>query len=103
MLGNIGRSVSLPCNTTSTPSRTVALVMWFKGDSEDPFYSLDLRQVRSAEAATHWADQGWAEKVKFHFEEVRSEISGAEQSQSVWSTLIGRGSTRLGSHWSRAS
>ena len=54
--------------------------MWFKGDSEDPFYSLDLRQVRSAAAATHWADQGWAEKVKFHFEEVRrerrEEISG---------------------------
>ena len=45
--------------------------MWFKGDSEDPFYSLDLRNVRSAEAAKHWAHQGWTEKVKFHFEEVR--------------------------------
>ena len=75
VLGNIGRSVSLPCNTTSSPTRTVALVMWFKGDSEDPFYSLDLRNVRSVEAAKPWAHQGWTEKVKFHFEEVRSEIS----------------------------
>ena len=73
VLGNIGRSVSLPCNTTSSPSRTVALVMWFKGDSEDPFYSLDLRHGRTAEAAKHWAHHGWSEKVKFHFEEVRRE------------------------------
>ena len=41
----MGRSVSLPCNTTSTPTRTVSLVMWFKGDAEDPIYSLDLRNV----------------------------------------------------------
>lgn len=42
----MGRSVSLPCNTTSTPSKTVSLVMWFKGDAEDPIYSLDLRNVK---------------------------------------------------------
>ena len=77
VLGNIGRSVSLPCNTTSSPTRTVALVMWFKGDSEDPFYSLDLRHVRSPEAAKHWAHQGWTEKVKFHFEEVRIRVVGS--------------------------
>ena len=83
MLGNIGRSVSLPCNTTSTPSRTVALVMWFKGDSEDPFYSLDLRHGRTAEAAKHWAHHGWSEKVKFHFEEVRIRVD-----HSHWSKFI---------------
>ena len=71
VLGNIGRTVSLPCNTTSSPERTVALVMWFKGDSEDPFYSLDLRNVREMAAAKHWAHNNWAERVKFHFEEVR--------------------------------
>ena len=46
VLGNMGRSVSLPCNTTSTPTKTVSLVMWFKGDAEDPIYSLDLRNVK---------------------------------------------------------
>ena len=45
VLGNMGRSVSLPCNTTSSPTKTVSLVMWFKGDTEDPIYSLDLRNV----------------------------------------------------------
>ena len=48
VLGNMGRSVSLPCNTTSTPTKTVSLVMWFKGDAEDPIYSLDLRNVKVA-------------------------------------------------------
>ena len=45
VLGNMGRSVSLPCNTTSSSAKTVSLVMWFKGDAEDPIYSLDLRHV----------------------------------------------------------
>ena len=45
VLGNMGRSVSLPCNPTSSPTKTVSLVMWFKGDTEDPIYSLDLRNV----------------------------------------------------------
>ena len=78
VLGNIGRSVSLPCNTTSSPGRTVALVMWFKGDAEDPFYSLDLRNVHQVEAAKHWAHHSWTRKVKFHFEEVR------ERSRAQW-------------------
>ena len=46
VLGNMGRSVSLPCNTTSSPGRTVTLVMWFKGVAEDPIYSLDMRHVQ---------------------------------------------------------
>ena len=86
VLGNIGRSVSLPCNTTSSPSRTVALVMWFKGDSEDPFYSLDLRHGRTAEAAKHWAHHGWSEKVKFHFEEVRRERREEREEITDWYT-----------------
>ena len=46
VLGNMGRSVSLPCNTTSSHAKTVTLIMWFKGDAEDPIYSLDMRNVK---------------------------------------------------------
>ena len=57
VLGNMGRSVSLPCNTTSSPGRTVTLVMWFKGVAEDPIYSLDMRHVQVSFRA---ANEGYA-------------------------------------------
>ena len=58
-----------------------------KGDSEDPFYSLDLRHAQSVEAAKHWAHHSWTEKVKFHFEEVRSSgelVAGADSGSECW-------------------
>ena len=59
VLGNIGRSVSLPCNTTTSSTKTVTLVMWFKGENEDPIYSLDLRnvQVRFIQVYCDYKDQ----------------------------------------------
>ena len=64
MLGNIGRSVSLPCNTTASAGRTASLVMWFKGRAEDPFYSLDLRRQNKT-VTVHWAADSWAGRVNF--------------------------------------
>ena len=71
VLGNIGRSVSLPCNTTTTSTKTVTLVMWFKGENEDPIYSLDLRnvQVRFIQVYCDYKDQNWLctlDEIYFH-------------------------------------
>ena len=72
VLGNIGSSVSLPCNTTSSAIKPVILVMWFKGDNEDPFYSLDMRTKgrRGKESGKHWAHEMWRNKATFNYIEV---------------------------------
>ena len=72
VLGNIGSSVSLPCNTTSSNIKPVILVMWFKGDTEDPFYSLDMRSKdrRAEDGGKHWAHQNWRNKATFNYIEV---------------------------------
>jgi len=77
VLGNIGSSVSLPCNTTSSSTKPVILVMWFKGNNEDPFYSLDMRKMdkKSEEKGKHWAHQRWRNKATFKYIE-DSSISG---------------------------
>lgn len=77
VLGNIGSSVSLPCNTTSSSIKPVILVMWFKGNNEDPFYSLDMRTKgrRGKESGKHWAHEMWRNKATFNYIE-DSSISG---------------------------
>jgi len=77
VLGNIGSSVSLPCNTTSSPIKPVILVMWFKGNTEDPFYSLDMRTKgrRGKPGGKHWAHEMWRSKATFNYIE-DSSVSG---------------------------
>ena len=46
--------------------------MWFKGDTEDPFYSLDMRVKGKQGKAVgkHWAHKLWRKKATFIYKEV---------------------------------
>ena len=72
VLTNIGSSVSLPCNISSSMMKPVTLVMWFKGDTEDPFYSLDMRVKGKQTKAVgkHWAHKLWRNKASYNYKEV---------------------------------
>ncbi|XP_039283204.1 nephrin isoform X2 [Nilaparvata lugens] len=51
-----GGNAKLPCNLTPPSSQDrVSLVIWYKGDSKMPIYSVDVRG-RALEVASHWAD-----------------------------------------------
>lgn len=45
----IGSEISIPCNVTaSLPDDQVTLILWYRGDSGNPIYSVDTRQVQGA-------------------------------------------------------
>ncbi|XP_044727959.1 hemicentin-1 isoform X2 [Chrysoperla carnea] len=51
----LDKNVDLPCDVTPpTPQDSVAMVLWFKGESGIPLYSLDCRGG-PIENGTHWA------------------------------------------------
>lgn len=42
----IGSELVIPCNVTASfPDDQVTLILWYKGDSGNPIYSVDSRQV----------------------------------------------------------
>ncbi|KAG8181047.1 hypothetical protein JTE90_029399 [Oedothorax gibbosus] len=42
----VGTEISIPCNVTaSLPDDQVTLILWYRGDSGNPIYSVDTRQV----------------------------------------------------------
>ena len=61
-------------------------------DEEDQYYEYD------PEEASQWELEGWVQDQRGEWVQ---DPELREYYQAVWSTLIGRGSTRLGSHWSR--
>lgn len=47
----IGSEISIPCNVTSSlPDDQVTLILWYRGDSGNPIYSVDTRQVQETAA-----------------------------------------------------
>lgn len=63
--GSVGGKAALPCNVTpSTTSDQVTLVLWYKGDSETPIYSLDARKS-SLDRAKHSSSDSLTTKTFF--------------------------------------
>lgn len=63
--GTVGGKAALPCNVTpSTSSDQVTLVLWYKGDSETPIYSLDARKS-SLDRAKHSSSDSLTTKTFF--------------------------------------
>ena len=79
-------------NTLTYPSVTVCKKYTFNHYIDDIFLNKSLALERVVEAANK---QPWDVEELFHF--------FSQPNRAVWSTLIGRDPTRLGSHWSRAS
>ena len=75
---------------------------WMADLLNETFYQEAMRYMRTKFQAVTFLvvsdDQEWCR----HHLQARY-IQAFLSSVAVWSTLIGRGSTRLGSHWSRAS
>lgn len=43
----IGSEINIPCNVTaSLPDDQVTLILWYRGDSGNPIYSVDTRQMQ---------------------------------------------------------
>jgi len=58
-------SVDLPCNTSAANQDNYPmLVMWFKDNNLNPFYSYDARKLSSA-GGSHWSDSSLSGRVSF--------------------------------------
>eukprot|EP00090_Calanus_glacialis_P003293 TRINITY_DN12433_c0_g1_i2.p1 TRINITY_DN12433_c0_g1~~TRINITY_DN12433_c0_g1_i2.p1 ORF type:complete len:894 (-),score=128.32 TRINITY_DN12433_c0_g1_i2:185-2866(-) len=63
--GVAGGSVDLPCNTSAANKENYPmLVMWFKDNNLNPFYSYDARKLSSA-GGSHWSDSSLSGRVSF--------------------------------------
>ena len=58
-------SVELPCNTSAISEENYPmLVMWFKDNNLNPFYSYDARKL-SQSGGSHWSDLAYSGRVSF--------------------------------------
>ena len=65
--GIAGRSVSLPCNITITNgnSKEVAIILWYKGDTGIPVYTVDIRNKSSLSGSIHIPSSSYKSRSYF--------------------------------------
>ncbi|KAG1681690.1 Nephrin [Nymphon striatum] len=62
----VGHTVDLPCNITSPlPGDSMTLVLWYKGGSEVPLYSLDARSGLDVVSPEHFVDDFLKPRASF--------------------------------------
>jgi len=88
--GVAGGAVDLPCNTSAENKENYPmLVMWFKDNNLNPFYSYDARKLSSA-GGSHWSDSSLSGRVSFILDSLRRDAlpqeSGTGRNSSM-STL----------------
>ncbi|XP_071039068.1 nephrin isoform X4 [Parasteatoda tepidariorum] len=72
----LGSEIHIPCNVTaSLPDDQVTLILWYRGDSGNPIYSVDTRPIHGGEFPKKFANKHLEERATFNITRTQATLS----------------------------